>query len=239
MKFVAFVAVVAVAAIAAPVVNPVKEALKIKAVHRMGSEVLTPHQLPCSYAIKMACAVSPAGSNDTTLSEQDFYVDGEVQIFADYYTIESSKFYMQDVIRMDQPFDQLGSNTMYVPRYGSQTGNACGSNPELQDEAREEISSLLGIFNDKQVYQSVTETIFKGKKCRMYYSHNDDSEVRMYVDDDDYIIGTQSVTSDYNVLMAISYNFSITTDVFAMDRSAFPDCDAKAYVPPQEQCPSH
>jgi len=184
----------------------------------------------------MACEVTDPGSNVTMNSEQDFYVDGEVQIFAIYESLPEKKMFEQDITRMDQPFDQGGET--YVPRYGAQTGISCGNNPEPQSEAKEEISSLLGIFVNKQVYQTVEPSVFKGKNCLMYYTKTDVSEVRMYVDDGGYIIGTLSVTPDYTVLMAISYDFSISMDAFTIDRSQFPDCEEKAYVAPDDQCSS-
>jgi len=238
MKFLFLFCVLAVCAFAAPskIIKPSEELARITSL-RLGDVVFTPTPLPCSYEIKMECVITDPETNQTSNTEQDFYVDGEVQIFAIDYSFPALKMFEQDISRMDQPYDQGG--VTYIPRYGAQTGMGCVRNDEEQSEAKSEISSLLGMFLDKQVYQSVIRTVFKGKECNMYYTKTDDSEVRMYVDDDGYIIGTLSNNPDYNILMAISYDFSISMDAFTIDRSQFPECEEKAYVPPQDQCSSY
>jgi len=236
MKFLVFVAVLAVCAFAVPsnVAHPLKELAKINFHKKFGSEVFTPHQLPCSYAIFMDCETTDPSTNETGQIKQDFYVDGEIQIFSLTESMENPKFFEQDITRMDLPYDQ-GSQTL-VPVYYAQTSLGCGSNSKEKGEAQDEINSLLGIFTDKQAYQNVSDSEFKGKKCKMYWTHSDDSDVRVYVDDDDYIIGLSYSDPDYSTVMAITYDFNISMDSFTIDRSQFPNCDQKAYNPPVDQC---
>jgi len=237
MKFFVFFAVLIVFASASSykAFTPLKNIAKLVS-RNVGDAVFTPHQLPCSYGVMMKGAFT--ANNVSTNVVEEFYMDGEIEIFSVKANVPEAKYYTQRVYRMDLPFTQGGDT--YVPYYESSTGESCESNQELQDEAKSDIEGPTILFTEKQSYQSVSESVFKGKTCKMYYIRSSDTEIHVYVDDDNYVIGLMQITeSSYQTsttLLEVSYDFNIAMDAFTMDRSLFPDCDQKAYVAPTDQC---
>jgi len=199
---------------------------------RDGNVTFTPAKLPCAYSLLANVQMYQDGHMTENLNET-LVRDGDLFAVFQY----SAEYTVDQSVRYDLAY-QKGGKT-YVPLYyGVKMDQVtCQVEDMDKDTIDEEIEKSLSLFTETQVYDSVSKASFKGKKCNMYVAKKPKFELQMYADDDNYIIGMVERDNDGTTIIgAVDYKFDISMSSFAIDRSAFPGCDDKAYEAPQDQC---
>jgi len=205
--------------------------------HKVGTVYFTPHKLPCSYGV-LVQASQTRKSHNTTLdyTQTIFHDNGLLALDA---RDPKQDVTTRRIFRMDLAFTNKTS-TYISEFYGYYSGQysygGCQTKIAEKKIEEEKIESLLLIFNQQGAYDGVKKAIFKGKQCRQYYLEGKDFMINVYVDDDDYIIGSWQTDGDFTLLTAMSYKFNISMDAFALNPDKCPGCSNEAYVAPKDQC---
>jgi len=204
--------------------------------NKVGEVVFTPAVLPCSYTIKIN-SQQFKGSNRTApvyINQRVAYDGGIVSLYSEFRESGTKGF---DVIRSDLKHSEKGEYfTPLFSGYASNTTHSCSNKDLSESETKKDVEAILHMFTEKTNFDGVKDTLFQGKRCKMYYTEKEDLHIHMYVDNKNYIIGVWEQQGKDTLLAFFSYQFNAPMYNFALDREEFPGCDEKAYSAPQEQC---
>ena len=200
-----------------------------------------PAKLPCSFRVLEECNVFVEGSTQPKYTEEtEYFVDG--QVFAHFDPKDySSGFGIQ---RVDLMRESQGGLVYPVI---SSAFKICSTPMWKKEEAQDFINHYIGAYYQKQVFESVNETTFQGKKCKAYFTTKPTIETQykfdefyLFADDENNVLGYEGVArvGDSSLFFVTTPTFSeiSSLDIFAVKRSDCPDLEDDAYIPPKEQC---
>ena len=198
----------------------------------MGDVTFTPAKLPCAFTIKTEIERTLEGSKEGTVSvQEDYHYHGG--LFHLISNIENTS--RSDIlVRPDIIFKEKKQE--YVPIFDAMPKQKCQYIKSLKSDIENYEMNWLGVFMQKQTFDTVSESTFKGKKCKMYYSETETTLKFLYVDDNDYVIGSWHSNGHKTEATSMYYIFNAPLEEFAMNRTMYSDCDQKAYSIPKEQC---
>ena len=198
----------------------------------VGDVTFTPAKLPCAFTIRTNVERTIMG--ETHYAQEDYHYDGGM--FHMISVIDGLASSTNELaVRTDFPFKQQGQE--YVPVFTAIPRQHCQALKHSKSTVADYVcGEWLGLYMREQVYSSVSDATFQGKKCKMYYNSTDSFEVKVYVDDDNYVIGSVRSNGERTDTSVVSYDFHAPLENFIMNKTLFPDCDAKAYLKPKEQC---
>jgi len=200
--------------------------------NKVGEVVFTPAQLPCAYTINVTAEITQreSGQSYTVIAVESMHRA------KDLFMLDYSFKETPDHIAYSYRFDLEQSGM--VPEFEAYAGYYCNRDDMSEEQARDAVDQFVAFFIQKQLYDTVEDTTFQGKQCKVYSTVVDDEHENIYVDENNYIIGEYLYTDDKSMeaLATVKYNFDVPMSTFALDRSVFTGCDQKAYSVPPEQC---
>jgi len=205
--------------------------------NKTGQVVFTPAKLPCSYVIKLDGQQFQKDNRTSTHFNQRIAYDGDMlSLFSSF---SESQVRGLDIIRTDLKHTEQGNT--YIPLfsgYGTNKSGECKYKDLTESEANKEIKEVLAKFTEKSVFDGVRDTVFRGKKCKLYHTDKEEEKhhLRVFVDNKNFIVGVWEQQQDETLLTFISYDFNVTMNLFALNREEFPGCGEKAYSYPKDQC---
>jgi len=196
-----------------------------------GSVVFTPAKLPCSYSIQMI------GKKTIKTTIQQFkktYFYNGGMLYGSFSTPDS---FSEGVYRTDL---QKGSGPEAMVPVFDAWHDFMQKKCTQQDAQRKyidlSIKQNLLYFTQTQTFDSVSDTVFQGKKCKMYHLKDSVQELRLYADEKHYVIGLWVQQGVVETSASVQYVFKYDLKSFAFDRKAFPTCYERAYSTPNDQC---
>jgi len=231
MKFTAVVCVLAVAAAvsAAKIQWPLP---MIESRARANSVVYHPPPMPCSFKniINIVTYYESSVSKGTYIIAKD---DNVLAIKLD----QSDDSHLMTAYRSDETFERDGQ--IYAPIHSAYSLSRCVCEEVLLKEMIEDVHKSVSPWYDDAIFDYVNESLFMGKKCKVYHKSLGDSVMEYFADyEGGWLIGIYQSGHDYETTAEIIYKSSpANTDLFVFDNTVFPDCDKRAYQELDEQCP--
>jgi len=191
-----------------------------------GTVVFTPHQLPCDYIIRQETHVSDQGYVETYLDS--YYIHGTYAMALS--EIVQKKIYHQILVRTDIRDPKDGS--VAVSEIHTNINGSCNSRMVPRSKVNSYIHEKIHLFTKPTEYSDVSDGKFEGKPCKVYYKEVNDIKEYLYVDSDNYIIGSRVVSSTTTRIARYSYENKAPLNLFVIDQKRFSGCFKSASVVP-------
>jgi len=192
-----------------------------------------PHELPCAHQIVANVSFFDVHRGFVTFSFGLVLSSHGTYFLLRSYDIMSHECQLLCRTDLDLTYDQVLFRAVFENDLNPPEIRRCTDHwiPDEEEDAHIQ-DSFLHFFRIKQAFEKKSRGVFKGKKCTVYSSQQD--SVRLFADDNNYVIGYETVFQDepdLNVTASFEYKFDAPLSLFALDDS-IPGCTLEAYYPP-------
>jgi len=207
--------------------------------HRRASQkssdtvIFTPHSLPCGYNVVDRMHLETDGQ----VEEQVTTYNVLGPFFRVQFDVDDGALIEELVLRPDINIPDPDSDKIYIEEFHGVTIYVNGTENLLVElgDVDSALDEYLDWYLNPWEFLNKTTGSHYGKKCQIFYDYDEEENIDVYVyaDMDNYIFGLNASGEGYLELHNMTYSFKTNIHSFVLNKKLFYDCnDSRAFNPP-------